>query len=317
MKTILVTGSAGFIGYHTAKKLLDLDFEVIGIDNLSQYYGPELKKLRNEQLLNYPNYKFHQLDIRNYEELQNIFEKNTIDTVCHLAAQAGVRLSLENPLLYAEVNVLGTTNVFELSKKYNVGNVVYASSSSVYGGNKKIPFSEKDRVDQPISPYGVTKKANELLAYTYHHLYGMHFTGLRFFTAYGPWGRPDMAYFKFAKAILEGKTIDVYNNGKSKRDFTYIDDIVDGIVASLEKSYPLEIINLGNSQTIDLNYFIQCLEEGLGKKAKKNYLPLQAGDLPETFADISKAKKLLNFNPKIKFNDGITKFLTWYLDFAK
>jgi UDP-glucuronate 4-epimerase len=314
---ILVTGSAGFIGFHIAKNLLEQKNEIIGLDNFNPYYDVSLKEDRNKILEKYDNFKLYRGDLNDLNFIKKIFQENKIDKVCHLAAQAGVRYSLTHPHNYIQSNLVGFTNLIEETKNAGVKNFIYASSSSVYGGNKKIPFSAKDNVDHPVSLYAATKKANELIAYTYHHLYNLNCTGLRFFTVYGPWGRPDMAMFKFTKAILENKPIDVYNFGKMKRDFTYIDDIVEGIINALEKSYPYEIFNLGNNQPVELEYFIECIEKELEKKAKKNYLPLQPGDVPETYADINHSIKMLNFHPKTKIENGIKKFVEWYKEYYK
>ena len=269
---ILVTGSAGFIGFHIAKRLLERGENVIGIDNLNDYYAVSLKKDRNRLLTTHKSYSFYEEDITSKERLEGIFKSHRIDKICHLAAQAGVRYSLQNPSLYVDTNILGFVNILESARKFGVRDVVYASSSSVYGDNPmpQNGFSEKDAVNQQISVYGMTKRANELTAYTYHHLYKMNLTALRFFTAYGPWGRPDMAYFSFTQAIVEGKPIKVFNNGKMKRDFTYIDDVVGGVLRALEKPYPYEIFNIGNSQTVDLNHFIGSIERELGKKQLLN-----------------------------------------------
>ena len=316
-KTILVTGSAGFIGFHTAKTLAELGVKIIGLDNLNNYYDPSLKKARNEILKKYKNYKFYKGNLEDLRFIKKIFKENTIDKVCHLAAQAGVRYSLSHPHSYIQSNIVGFTNLIDEAKNHNVKDFIYASSSSVYGKNKKTPFSTTDPVDMPISLYAATKKSNELIAHSYHHLYGLNCTGLRFFTVYGPYGRPDMALFLFTKAILEDKAIKIFNHGKMKRDFTYIDDIVAGIISSLKKSYPYEIFNLGNNQPIELEYFIETLEKHLGKKAKKELLPMQAGDVAETFADIDKSKEKLNFLPKISIEEGIKKFLDWYREYYK
>jgi UDP-glucuronate 4-epimerase len=257
------------------------------------------------------------VDIADYKALERVFDARHFDKVCHLAAQAGVRYSLTNPFAYETANGLGTLNVLELCRHKGVQTLVYASSSSVYGGNKKIPFSVDDPVDKPISLYAATKKYNELMAHTYHHLYGLRCTGLRFFTVYGPWGRPDMALFKFTKAILEGKPIEVYNYGKMRRDFTYVTDVVAGVLASLDKEYPCEVFNLGNSQTVELLHFIRCIEKELGREAKMNLLPLQPGDVPETFADIQKSRDMLGFNPAVKIEEGIRRFIAWYKDYYK
>ena len=273
---VLVTGSAGFIGFHVTKRLLEDGVTVVGVDNLNNYYDPNLKKMRSALLERHKNYIFHQLDISEGNEVLDTLGIYKFDKICHLAAQAGVRYSLDNPSLYIKANIDGFITLLEFARKQQIRDVIYASSSSVYGNNTmpKSGFSEEDSVNQPISIYGMTKRANELSAYTYHHLYQMHITGLRFFTAYGPWGRPDMAYYSFTKAIDEGKPITLFNHGKMRRDFTYIDDIVDGVVSALEKAYPLEVFNLGNSQTVELDEFIQSLEKHLGKKAVLNYAPL-------------------------------------------
>lgn len=309
---ILLTGSAGFIGFHTAKRLLQDGHTVIGVDNFNNYYNPQIKEDRNHILKSFENYKIYRNDISNFHELEKVFQENKIDKIINLAAQAGVRYSLENPFAYEIANNIGFLNVLELAKKYHVKDVIYASSSSVYGGNKKNPFSIKDNVDKPISLYAATKKYNELIAHVYHHLYGMNTTGLRFFTVYGPFGRPDMALFKFVKAILEDKEIDVYNFGDMRRDFTYVTDIVDGIVSAMEKSLPCAVFNLGNSNTVKLTYFIECIEKELGKKSRQNLLPIQPGDVPETSADITESKELLEFDPKVNVEQGIKEFIRWY-----
>ena len=244
--------------------------------------------------------------------MEEIFKNNNFDKICHLAAQAGVRYSIENPFAYEKANAIGTLNLLELSRKNNIKDFIFASSSSVYGGNKKLPFSELDNVDSPISLYAATKKYNELQAHVYHNLYGMNCTGLRFFTVYGPWGRPDMALFLFTKAIMDGKKIEVFNNGNMKRDFTYVSDCVSGVVSAIDKSYPFEIFNLARGEQIGLNKFIEEIENNLGIKAKRKLLPLQPGDVPETSADIEKAKKMLNYNPKVSVKEGIKNFIDWY-----
>jgi UDP-glucuronate 4-epimerase len=313
---ILVTGGAGFIGFHLAKKLCEKD-SVVVVDNLSDYYDVKLKEARLEQIKD--KVEFHKVDISDFSSLKKVFETHKFDLICHIAAQAGVRYSLVNPWEYEKSNVLGTLNVFELARKFEIKKVVYASSSSVYGGNKKVPFSESDRVDKPISLYAATKIANEVMAHTYHYLYNIDFVGLRYFTVYGPLGRPDMAMFKFTKAIFEDKPIDVYNFGNMKRDFTYIDDIIEGTIKAIEfclnNNNICEIINLGNSKPIELNYFINCIEKEVGKEAKKNLLPLQPGDVLETYADIRKAKKLLGWEPKTEIEEGVKKFVEWYKEF--
>lgn len=314
---ILVTGVAGFIGFHVATALLDRGDIVLGIDNLNDYYDVSLKEARLKKLEEYAKTKprsfvFVKEDIAQGDALQQIVKHHKIDAICHLAAQAGVRYSLTNPFVYEESNLKGTLTILELARKHKINHVVFASSSSVYGGNTKIPFAEEDPVNQPISLYAATKRAGELMCHSYHYLYGMNITCLRFFTVYGPYGRPDMAMFIFTKNILNGKPIEVYNHGKMKRDFTYISDIVSGVIASLDKPRGFAIINLGNSQSVELLYFIACLEKELGKKAEKKLLPLQPGDVPETFADISRAKRLLGFEPKTKIEDGVKRFVVWY-----
>lgn len=315
----LVTGNAGFIGFHLTKRLLEKGQEVVGVDNLNPYYDPKLKRARLAILKKFPHFSFYQVDIAYKEELAKVFAENKIDKVCHLAAQAGVRYSLENPYLYEQSNMVGFLNLLELMRKYEVKSLVYASSSSVYGGIKKIPFNEKMKINKPISLYAATKAANELYAHVYHHLYGLNTIGLRFFTVYGPWGRPDMALFLFTKAILEDKPIKVFNQGQMKRDFTYVDDIVDGIMASLNKVSALgyEVFNLGCADPVNLLDFIKTIEKSLGKRAKKEFLPLQPGDVPNTFADVSKAKKLLDYQPRVKIEEGVGEFVNWYREYYK
>lgn len=316
-KTILVTGGAGFIGSHVSKKLMELGYEVVIVDNLNDYYDPRLKNDRLKIFLKDFQFDFFQIDISNKEALAKIFKKYRFDFICHLAAQTGVRYSLVNPHAYEKSNILGTLNIFELAKDNAVKKVVFASSSSVYGGNKKLPFSESDSVDNPVSLYAATKKSNELMAYAYHNLYGIDMIGLRFFTVYGPWGRPDMAYYKFSDLICAGKPIDVYNNGKMKRDFTYIDDIVSGVISAIGSDLKFEIINLGNNQTVELEQMIDLVGENLNKNIKKNYLPLQPGDMIETWADINKAEKLLGYNPQTNIENGLKKFVNWYKEYKK
>lgn len=311
-KTILVTGSAGFIGFHVAKKLLDEGIKVVGLDNLNDYYSKELKFSRIKILEKKDNFEFYHADLCDVKSLNKIFKDNKIEIICHLAAQAGVRYSIVNPFQYQKSNLEGFTNIIEMARNNSVNNFVFASSSSVYGGNNKVPYSVKDRIDRPISFYAATKVANESMAFSYHHLYNLSMIGLRFFTVYGPWGRPDMAYFKFTDRIVNGIPIDVYNYGNMKRDFTYIDDIVEGVISSLKKDLGFEIFNLGNNKPIKLLYFIKILEQKLNKKAKKNMLPSQSGDMKETFADISKSKKILGFTPKTNIEKGIERFIDWY-----
>jgi UDP-glucuronate 4-epimerase len=310
---ILVTGGAGFIGSQVVKALLERGDEVVIIDDLNSYYDVGLKNARLNQFID--KVEFHQIHISDYDLLKRVFEQNKFDKVCHLAAQAGVRYSIENPFAYEKANGLGTLNILELMKEFGIKDLVFASSSSVYGGNTKIPFSAEDNVDTPISVYAATKKYNELLAHVYHKLHGLNCFGLRFFTVYGPWGRPDMSLFKFTKSILEGAPIDVYNFGKHRRDFTYITDIVDGILKSLDKVQGYEIFNLGNSNTVELMYFISCIEKTLGVQAQKNMLPMQQGDVHTTFADIEKTKEILGWEPRVKIEEGISEFIKWYKNY--
>jgi UDP-glucuronate 4-epimerase len=315
MSAILVTGAAGFIGSWVAEALAARGDVVVGVDNFNDYYDPSIKRDRAKRLKD--RVPIHETDIADYKALERIFDAHRFDKVCHLAAQAGVRFSLTNPFAYETANGLGTLNVLELCRHKGVKTLVYASSSSVYGGNTKTPFSVDDPVDKPISLYAATKIYNELMAHTYHHLYGLRCTGLRFFTVYGPWGRPDMALFKFTKAVLEGKPIEVFNYGKMRRDFTYVTDVVAGVLASLDKEHPCEVFNLGNSHTVELLHFIRCIEKELGREARKNLLPLQPGDVPETFADIQKSRDKLGFNPAIGIEEGIRRFIAWYKDYYK
>ncbi|MBI4779114.1 NAD-dependent epimerase/dehydratase family protein [Candidatus Falkowbacteria bacterium] len=317
MRKILITGGAGFIGAHTAKKLIEEKYEIVIIDNLNDYYDPKLKKDRLKIFLGGLKFKFYKADISNYKQLEKIFVKHKFDCICHLAAQAGVRYSLTNPWLYEKTNIAGTLNLLELAKINKIKKFVFASSSSVYGGNNKLPFSETDSVDKPVSFYAATKKSGELLAYAYHSLYGIKACGLRFFTVYGPWGRPDMAYFKFIDLIRKNKPIEIYNHGKMKRDFTYIDDIVSGVVSAIENTFDFEIINLGNNRPEELGRLIFLLEKHFGKIAKKKYLPMQAGDVIATWANINKAKKLLNYNPATPLEEGVKKFIAWYKNYYK
>ncbi len=315
MKTYLVTGAAGFIGFHVSRALLERGDRVIGLDNLNDYYDVSLKKARLLQLEDYQQFIFYKEDLANLEGLTRVFAENNIQVVCNMAAQAGVRYSLINPFAYQNSNMEGFLNIIHLSQEHQVENFVYASSSSVYGNNKKVPFSVQDRVDHPISLYAASKKANELIAHTYSHLYGVPCSGLRLFTVYGPWGRPDMALFIFTRAIIENQPIEVYNYGKMKRDFTYIDDVVQGVVASMDRPVPYAIYNLGNSRTVDLLYFIECIERALGKKAEKKLLPMQPGDVIETYADISESQRDLGFQPTTKIEEGIEHFISWYKSF--
>lgn len=312
---ILITGSAGFIGFHLAKRILKEGHSVLGVDNFNDYYEISLKEDRNNILEEFDKYKCLRGDLGDLDFVRNIFKDNKIDKICNLAAQAGVRYSLENPHAYVRSNISGFVNLLEEARLAGIKDIIYASSSSVYGSNEKIPFSVEDRVDSPVSLYAATKKSNELIAHAYYHLYGLNLTGLRFFTVYGHYGRPDMAAFLFADAIFRGEPIKVFNNGKMKRDFTYIDDIVDGIIRSIEKSYPYEIFNLGNHKPVELERFIGLIEEKMGKKAIKNYLPLQAGDVVETFADIEHTREKLGWEPKISIEEGVGKFVEWYKEY--
>jgi len=311
---ILVTGAAGFIGFHLCKRLLDRSEEVIGVDVINDYYDPQLKKHRIAQLQKIPGFHFKQFDLCNREALQQLFTTNKIKRVVHLAAQAGVRYSIENPYAYQQANNEAFLNVLECCRHGKVENFVYASSSSVYGGNTKLPFSETDRVDQPISLYAATKRANELTAHCYSHLFGLPTTGLRFFTVYGPWGRPDMALFLFTKSILEEKPIQVFNNGQMRRNFTYIDDIVSGICITLDTAHSCEIFNIGNDRSENLMDFIHQIEKETGKEAIKQMLPMQPGDVAETVADISKLKSL-GFSPDTNIDKGISAFIAWYREY--
>jgi len=311
-QVILVTGAAGFIGFHLSKKLLEMGERVVGVDNLNSYYDVNLKKARLEILKSNNNFGFYKEDIQNLDGLKDIFKQHQVEIICNLAAQAGVRHSLKDPFSYQKSNLEGFLNLLELARKYKVKNFVYASSSSIYGNNKNIPFSVDDRVDTPISLYAATKKANELIAHAYSHLYQIPCTGLRYFTVYGPWGRPDMALFLFTDAILKEMPINVYNYGRMKRDFTYIDDIVEGTIAALKRPVPYEVFNLGNSDSVHLLDFIRILEEELGQEAEKNMMPMQPGDVAETAADIQKTRKLLGFNPKTPLREGIKEFVAWY-----
>jgi UDP-glucuronate 4-epimerase len=316
-KKILLTGGAGFIGSHVAKKLSEEGFFVVIVDNLNNYYSPKLKRDRLNFFLDKNNCEFIKSDIANYTSLKKVFQKNKFEAICHLAAQPGVSYSLKNPWAYERSNLLGTLNLLELAKEYSVNKFVFASSSSVYGASSKLPFSEKDTTETPISLYAATKKSTELMAYTYHHLYGISMVGLRFFTVYGPWGRPDMAYFKFADLISQGQPIDLYNFGQMERDFTYIDDIVEGVLAAIKKDFKFEIFNLGNNQSEKIDKFVGLIEKYLGKKAQKNLLPIQPGDVPKTWADIGKAKSQLDFSPKTSIEEGLEKFVFWYKDYYK
>ncbi len=312
MKTIVVTGSAGFIGSHVTEALLSQGYEVIGIDDFNTYYDPKQKE-ENAAILNKnPAFTLYRTTIENKEALKKIFAKHKPDAIVHLAARAGVRSSIQEPELYARINVQGTIHLLELAKEYNIKKFVFASSSSVYGNTSKAPFKETDPVENPISPYAATKRAGELLCYTYHHLYQLNCVCLRFFTVYGPRGRPDMAPYLFTKAILEGKEITIFGDGTAKRDFTYIADIVQGICAALHAEITYEIINLGNHKPVTLNEFVALIERISGKKAKRKSMPMQPGDVMFTCADLSNAKQILHYEPKTSLETGMREFIAWY-----
>lgn len=330
---VLVTGAAGFIGFGLSRLLLERGDEVIGWDNLNSYYDVRLKEARLEILKKYPKFQFEKIDISDREKVPTAFAKNVPDRVVNLAAQAGVRYSLENPHAYVDANVVGFLNILEVCRHHKIGHLVFASTSSVYGLNRKLPFSVEDGIDHPVSLYAATKKSNELMAHSYSHLFELPVTGLRFFTVYGPWGRPDMALFQFTKNILEGKPIDVFNFGNHRRDFTYVDDIVAGVSKVLDKpptpnpkwdplaparsssSAPYRLYNIGNHSPVQLVDFIDALENALGKKAVKNLLPMQAGDILETYADVASLEKDFGFKPSTSIKEGVGKFVDWYLSF--
>jgi UDP-glucuronate 4-epimerase len=345
---ILVTGTAGFIGFHVVRALLERGDEVVGLDNINDYYDPELKHgrltesgIEAEQLeygtpvvsSRYAAYRFIKLDIEDGEKLQDLFRKERFDVVCHLAAQAGVRYSLENPRAYVDSNIVGFLNILEGCRHHKVQHLAYASSSSVYGLNERMPFSTADNVDHPVSLYAASKKANELMAHTYSNLYDIPTTGLRFFTVYGPWGRPDMALFLFTKAMLEDRPIEVYNHGNMRRDFTYIDDIVEGVLRVIDNPpagnpewsgakpdpatspAPYKVYNIGNSAPVELMDFIRAIEKKLEKTARKNFLPLQPGDVPATWADTSDLERNLGYTPSTPIEEGVARFIDWYLEF--
>ena len=327
---VLVTGAAGFIGSQLSQRLLERGDEIVGLDNLNEYYDINIKKARLTKLQELPNFRFIKLELADRSAIAELFAREKFNRVVNLAAQAGVRYSIENPHAYVDSNVVGFVNLLEGCRHNNVEHLVFASSSSVYGLNTLMPFSVHQNVDHPISLYAATKKANELMAHTYAHLYHLPTTGLRFFTVYGPWGRPDMALFKFTKAILEDKPIDVYNYGKMRRDFTYIDDIVEGVVRVLDhipssnpdwssdspdpstSPAPYKLYNIGNSQPVELMYYIETLEKALGKPAKKNMLPMQAGDVPMTYADVNDLERDVGFKPQTSIVEGIGNFVKWY-----
>ena len=333
MSKILVTGAVGFIGFHLSRELCSQGYEVIGIDNMNDYYDVSLKQGRLDLLLKEQKFKFIKMDIIEKQLIDTLFEKEQFDFVVHLAAQAGVRYSIENPYAYIDSNIVGFMNVLEACRQFPVKHLLYASSSSVYGGNVKVPFSTEDSVDHPVSLYAATKKSNELMAHTYSHLYKIPTTGLRFFTVYGPWGRPDMAYFLFTKAIVNGQPIKVFNQGKMERDFTYVDDIVQGITKLIEHQpinnpswnendgknsesmAPYKIFNIGNNQPVKLGHFIKVIENALNTEAEKIYMEMQPGDVLTTFADVKDLENAIGFSPKTSIEKGIGKFVEWYKEF--
>ncbi|HLB52980.1 MAG TPA: NAD-dependent epimerase/dehydratase family protein [Chlamydiales bacterium] len=317
MSRILVTGAAGFIGFYLCEKLLQQGHEVYGIDNLNDYYDVNLKNERLARLTQHPNFQFEKISLEQQDALNSIFDKFQPDCVVNLAAQAGVRYSIENPSAYINSNLVGFGNILESCRHHKIGHLIFASSSSVYGANESTPFKTSDNVDHPVSLYAATKKANELMAHSYANLFNLPCTGLRFFTVYGPWGRPDMAYFSFTKAIIEGTPIPVFNNGDMQRDFTYIDDIVQGTMAAIDLGAACKIFNLGNNRPIDLLYLIEQIETSLGKQAIKELLPMQLGEVIETCADIETSRTELNFTPTVTIEDGIHRFVNWYLTYKK
>ena len=332
---ILLTGAAGFIGSTATLRLLARGDEVVGLDNLNDYYSVQLKRDRLARLTPHPNFRFVQQDVADRSGIAALFAKERFDRVIHLAAQAGVRYSLQNPHAYVDSNIVGFMNILEGCRHSQVQHLVYASSSSVYGGNTKMPFSEHDSVDHPVSMYAATKKANELMAHTYSHLFGLPTTGLRFFTVYGPWGRPDMALFLFTRAILEGRPIDVFNHGQMQRDFTFVDDIVEGVIRVLDRTAtpdaayrpeqpdpgtsnaPFRVFNIGNHNPVPLLDFIACIEDAIGIKAQKNLLPLQDGDVPATYADVDALRDWVGFTPATDIRTGIGRFVAWYRDYYR
>lgn len=333
MQRVLVTGAAGFIGFHVSRSLLDRGDQVVGIDNLNDYYSVQLKRDRLAQISGHSQFSFEELDVADEAGMERLFREHSFDRVIHLAAQAGVRYSLENPMAYVQSNLVGFANILEGCRHAEVPHLVYASSSSVYGANSKMPFSVHDNVDHPVSLYAATKKSNELMAHTYSHLYGLPTTGLRFFTVYGPWGRPDMALFLFTEAILAGKPIRVFNHGKMRRDFTYIDDIVEGVVRTSDQvaqpnsawsgdapdpgtsRAPYRVYNIGNNEPVELARFIEVIEEAVGRRAEKELLPMQPGDVPATYADVDDLSRAVGFAPKTPIEEGVRRFVSWYREY--
>ena len=315
MQKILITGAAGFIGYHLSRSLLKDGAIILGIDNLNNYYDTGLKEQRLKRLKGFKNFTFKKIDLIDEKKLNNVFLNFNPSIVIHLAAQAGVRYSIENPRAYLDSNLIGFHNIIEQCRRCKIEKLIYASSSSIYGLNEKIPFSVNDKTDYPVSLYGATKKSNELVAHAYSHLYGLKTIGLRFFTVYGPWGRPDMAYFSFTKKIIEGRKIEVFNHGNMQRDFTYIDDIVDGIRNTIDKDFNFEIFNLGNSKSEDLMTMIRIIEKELNINAKIVFKDMQAGDVFKTYADIKKSSKMLDFKPKVSLQVGLKRTIDWYKSF--
>lgn len=332
---ILLTGAAGFIGLHVAQRLLERGDEVVGIDNLNDYYDPKLKMARLERLKRYTGFRFVRMDIVDYAALSKLFVAEKFARVIHLAAQAGVRYSLSNPQAYIQTNLVGFGNVLEACRHGEIEHLVYASSSSVYGANTRVPFSVHDEVNHPVSLYAATKKSNELMAHSYSHLFGLPTTGLRYFTVYGPWGRPDMSLWLFTSAILEGRSIDVFNNGKMQRDFTFVDDIAEGTVRVMDRvaaanpdfcgdapdpgssRAPYRVYNIGNHQPVELSTFIETIESALGKVAIKNFLPMQPGDVTATFADVSDLQRDIGFEPTTPLAVGVERWVTWYRNYVK
>ncbi|RYE78958.1 MAG: NAD-dependent epimerase [Myxococcales bacterium] len=335
MQRVLVTGAAGFIGSHVSERLLGMARQVVGLDNLNAYYDPSLKQARLDRLLGREGFQFQHVDLIDAAALDDLFARHRFDAVVHLAAQAGVRYSIDNPAAYIQANLVGFSHVLESCRRHSIQHLVYASSSSVYGANTRVPFSVHDNVDHPMSLYAATKKSNELMAHSYANLFKLPVSGLRFFTVYGPWGRPDMALFLFARAILEGRPIDVFNHGKMRRDFTYIDDIVEGIVRVLDRPAtpdpswngdapdpsrsfaPYRLYNIGNNQPVELLELIGHLEDALGQKAEKRFLDLQPGDVPSTYADIEDLATTVDFRPRVGVAEGVRRFVAWYRDYHK